>query len=207
MKKRETSKEKQIEIVDPRYIKLHQYHAKLMTHCYGLGASNKKEDDSITNPIFAPFYDKLEPNWMKSIPGSVRMSAYEHLLYGSYGVVGHPAAHFRLYCAGYTGIATLTNIAIYIASKLFPKTYECITYCMLTAFNIPALAYICKVYYQGRQEEKAIKERIDHYKEKSIEYILREAHTQKIGYVEKHYTPDVEEIVVSEPGESSIERS
>jgi len=203
MKKRETVEKL---IIDLRFLKLHEYHDKLLAHCYGLSATNKKEDDSIKNPLYTPFYDKLEPKWMEPIPGWVRISAYEHLIYGSYGILCHPSAHFRLHCAGYTGLATLSNVAIYIASKLFPKTYEYVTYCMLTAFNIPALAYICNVYYQGRQEEKAVEERMEHYKEKSMEFILREAHTKKIGYVEKHYTPDIVASIESEPNDT-IERS
>lgn len=181
--------------IDVRFVKLRQYHDfQMSTTCYGVGGFKPDADCEHNREIKAFeafFYDKLEPKWMEPIPGWIRVKAYELLIYGHYGIISHPASWAKFKCITYTSGATLLNAAVYIASKLFPQSYEYITYCMLTAFNIPAIAYICNIYYKGRQDEKAIEAQRDHYKDKSMEFILRDAYTLKVDGIEKHYTPDV----------------
>lgn len=184
---------------DPRFVKLHEYHElELETTCYGLGATNEKKDYSIKNPLYTCFYDSMEPDWMSSIEGYTRMQAYENVIYNGRGYLSRPYSHYKFDCIGLTGGLTVLNVAMFSVAWLLPKQYETIVYYALCATNLPSIAYIGNHYYQGTKEEKSIEARMAHYRNKSMEYIIRESNERKLGYLDGLTIPKVEEPKVEE---------
>jgi len=178
---------------DPRFVKMHEYHDQHIEHIYGLGSGGIKEDSSIKNPLYTCFYDSMEPDWMAPIEGRVRMRAYENIIYNGQYLTYHPYSHYKLDCMGLTGGLTILNVTMFSVAWLLPKQYETVVYYALCATNIPSIAYIGNHYYQGTKEQQNIEERVAQYRDKSMEYILREANTRKLGYIGGITIPEVDQ--------------
>jgi len=175
---------------DTRFIKLKEWHEKQSAHCYGLGGMGPEKDTSKDSPMYGCFYDKQEPEWMERINGYTRLRVYERIICDGTWLLSYQANFFRAKCIAYGGTLSILNIATFVWGALLPVPLEKLAYVGLTIVNIPATAYTTYLYCKGLYEEQRLEERIDYYKDKSMEFILREAHTKEFVKIESLHTPD-----------------
>jgi hypothetical protein len=123
-------------------------------------------------------FDPNEPEWMLDVSVSNRQRARDILTIGTWD---HPV-DTRLGAALLFGILVLGtpifDAFVCAISHFMPAPYKNIVLLSIPITNVPALYLMYSCLGAPEEDRKREKERHEHYKGKSIEYFVREAHAK-----------------------------